>query len=89
MGARITIDSDDLVRAEELVTPEMMIVRFINGTYDVDEESGELLKRCSACREYWSADSEFFFPGRNYDDGLHCMCKACYLERLYAKRRAA
>lgn len=45
-----------------------------------------LEKRCTACAELWPADSQFFFPAKNSPTGLHCYCKACYMERKYPER---
>lgn len=39
-----------------------------------------LEKRCSRCRDYWPADSEFFSANATRPDGLMHYCKACYLE---------
>lgn len=46
---------------------------------------GELEKRCPACKEWWPADTEFFFPLRQGGD-LHSSCKACYLLARYPER---
>jgi len=80
MSARITIDSKDLVRAEQLVEPETLVKMLVKETYRYDETDDVLEKRCSTCREYWPADSEFFFTMPASYDGLHCMCKACVVE---------
>jgi hypothetical protein len=37
-------------------------------------------KRCSKCKEYWPADTEFFYPAKRELDGLNPWCKACYRE---------
>jgi hypothetical protein len=84
MGRRITVDSEDLVRAEEFLDPETMVRMLANGTLDYDETEDQLIKRCSTCRDYWPADSEFFYTAGNTPDRLHSMCKACYLERRAA-----
>lgn len=34
--------------------------------------------RCSRCREWWPADSEFFY--KQSDGQPHSFCKACYSE---------
>lgn len=66
--------------------PGLLAKRLRSGVYRHDEH-GDLEKRCSHCREYWPADSEFFYAGVAYDDGLHCQCKACYIERRRPERR--
>jgi hypothetical protein len=48
--------------------------------------------RCSKCKKYWPADSEFFHVSKGV---LHCWCKACYaadprvLAKLAKQRNAA
>jgi hypothetical protein len=51
----------------------------------VAEGEKELL--CSICGEYWPADEEFFYKDVNGRFGFMAQCKACYLEKKYAKRK--
>ena len=37
-------------------------------------------KLCPRCKEYWPADSEFFYTTHRNKDGLDNWCKACYRE---------
>ncbi|MFA5824781.1 MAG: hypothetical protein WC825_02280 [Gallionellaceae bacterium] len=60
-------------------------LRFKRGTYRLGED-GELEKRCTKCREYWPADSEFFYAAST-GDGLNDCCKACYIENRYPESR--
>lgn len=48
--------------------------RLKSGTYREGDDGLE--KRCSLCREYWPADSEFFYASRAQPDGLNSYCKA-------------
>jgi hypothetical protein len=41
--------------------------------------------RCSKCRDYWPADSEFFYVSP--DGRLHSWCKACYVQDRVEKGR--
>lgn len=59
--------------------------RLKRGVYQFDEH-GELEKRCSTCREYWPADSEFFNRTTADPDGLHCMCKSCSADSTLRSR---
>ena len=34
-------------------------------------------KFCGTCREWWPADTEFFFRDRGSPSGLYTSCKAC------------
>jgi hypothetical protein len=74
------------VRALTVVNAKLLNRRIANGRYRWNED-GELEKRCAQCHEYWPADGEFFFTGRHYPDGLHCYCKACYIERRWPDGR--
>lgn len=47
----------------------------------------ELHKRCAKCREYWPADTEFFFALKG-GDGTDNTCRACYIERRYPNGRS-
>jgi hypothetical protein len=49
-------------------------------------EDSLLFKRCSRCKEYWPADTEFFYSVKD-DDGLNQWCKACYQEWRYPNGR--
>lgn len=51
------------VQAENIVHWELLARRLASGKYQYDDD-GQLEKRCSCCREYWPADSEFFLPQR-------------------------
>jgi len=44
------------------------------------DEDGQPEKQCRICGEWWPADPEFYYPD-------FAQCKACYLERKYARRR--
>ena len=46
---------------------------------------GEKERLCTGCNEWWPADEEFFY--RDGGRGLSSQCKACYLEKKYAKRK--
>ena len=52
-------------------------------------EDGEKERYCPGCNEWWPADKEFFYGDGHTPRGLASQCKACYLEKKYAKRRAA
>lgn len=58
--------------------------RIKSGLYK--EEDGQLLKRCSRCKEHWPADTEFFYSVKK-GDGLNEWCKACYQEWRYPNGR--
>jgi hypothetical protein len=65
-------------------TEKLLTLRLRSGIYRYEE--GDLLKRCSRCKEHWPADSEFFYSVR-LGDGLHQWCKACYQENRYPDGR--
>lgn len=67
-------------------SPKLLAMRIKRGTYLF--EDGELLKRCSRCREHWPADTEFFYAAKG-DDGLNAWCKACYQEWRYPAGRSS
>lgn len=75
--------NDELIVA--CPTPKLMQKRLASGAYQHGEEGLE--KRCSKCREYWPADSEFFYASRGEPDGLIHTCKACYQENRYPSGR--
>ena len=74
-----------LVHADNVVAWELRASRLASGKYQYDDD-GQLEKRCSRCREYWPADSEFFYKGDGDGDGLHCMCISCNVESLHRSR---
>jgi hypothetical protein len=83
MTTRITTENPNIVYASP--SPEIMARRLINGRYRQDVDG--LYRRCSRCRDYWPADSEFFFKAKT-QDGLADWCKACYLEWRYPNGRS-
>lgn len=68
-------------------------VTALNGAYcpipSPDVLAIGLEMRCSKCREYYPADTEFFFSQPNSAGGLHCYCKACYLIQTGRTRSVA
>lgn len=44
-----------------------------------------LEKHCPRCRDYWPADTEFWF-GSKTSDGLFSWCRACYCEFRWPER---
>lgn len=52
-----------------------------------------LVQRCAGCKEYWPADTEFFFSSLH--GRMNSWCRACYMEWRYpdgttkAEREAA
>jgi hypothetical protein len=66
-------------------TPTVRAKRLANGVYQEGEEGLE--KRCGKCRDYWPADTEFFYSARSEKDGLNSWCKACYVENRYPQGR--
>lgn len=48
-------------------------------------EDGEEEKFCRKCKEWWPADTEFFYSNKSQPDGLYRYCIACYLE--YRRKR--
>jgi hypothetical protein len=50
--------------------------RLANGKYCYEDD--ELHKQCSRCKDYWPADTEFFYAAKG-GDGLNEWCKACYI----------
>lgn len=45
-----------------------------------------LEKRCTSCRNFWPADTEFYYPAKKAPGNLHSWCKACYGEWRKARR---
>lgn len=41
----------------------------------------ELHKRCLVCKEYWPADTEFFYNSEAHQDGIGDTCRACSCEQ--------
>lgn len=60
-------------------TPGAIGMRISTGRF-VFTELG-LEKRCSTCRDFFPADTEFFFSQTSRPDGLSTYCKACNLDR--------
>ena len=42
---------------------------------------GLLHKRCLVCKEYWPADTEFFYDSKTHHDGIGDTCRACSCEQ--------
>lgn len=63
-------------RIEDIVPPELLARRLATGYYQVNEDD-DIEKRCSHCRDYWPADTQFFNRNVKEQDGLHCMCRDC------------
>lgn len=63
---------------------EMLQKRLKNEIYRIEDD--QLLKRCSRCKDYWPADTEFFYSVKA-GDGLNQWCKACYQEWRYPNGR--
>ena len=76
-----------LVTAEARVAPRLLLCRLADGVYRLNDEL-DLEKRCPRCREYWPADSEFFYRNGSEGDGLYRWCKACFREWFGARRLA-
>ncbi|KMK51487.1 hypothetical protein RO21_06115 [[Actinobacillus] muris] len=43
--------------------------------------------QCSKCRDFYPADTEFFYKQSRDKWGLHSWCKACYVEQPSAIAR--
>ncbi|TCS35830.1 hypothetical protein EDC30_109129 [Paucimonas lemoignei] len=67
-------------------TDDVLARRLKKGIYRYEDD--ELYKRCSRCKDYWPADTEFFYQVKG-DDGLNQWCKACYQEWRYPNGRKA
>lgn len=66
---------------------KLLAFRLRRGAYVY--EDGQLMKRCSHCKDNWPADSEFFYSAST-GDGLNDWCKACYREnRRQSEREVA
>lgn len=68
-------------------SPDVLAKRLASGVYVFTEFGLEM--RCSKCREYYPADTEFFFSQPNSAGGLHRCCKACYLIQTGRTRSVA
>ncbi len=82
-GKRITQDSAFIIYANP--DPKTLERRIRRGIYRVETDG--LYKFCNRCKEYWPADSEFFFASKSETDGLVAWCKACYIEWRYPNGR--
>lgn len=45
--------------------------------------------QCSCCRDFWPADSQFFYRCATDKTGFHSLCRACCDARVYSNRIAA
>ncbi len=72
--------------AIDVISQRLLDIGLASGRYQY--EDGELQKRCSACREYWPADSEFFHGCSANPDGLHNYCRACYCDQRWPQGRS-
>jgi hypothetical protein len=77
--------SEKLVIVKAKFDERLLAIRIKSGVFRMVD--GELEKRCSRCKEYWPADSEFFHRVPSQLDGLHGWCKACYVEHRYPDTR--
>jgi hypothetical protein len=84
MSARVT---GELVKPAHM-SESLLRKRLKSGKCRVDGD-GVLEKYCSRCKEYWPADTEFYFSMGSKGDGLSTWCKACYLEWRYPDGRGA
>lgn len=82
-GVSISEQSEDIVHAN--CSPELLARRLLSGLFRMEDDG--LYKRCSRCKDYWPADSEFFYSNHGTPDGLNPWCKACYLENRYPEGR--
>lgn len=69
--------------------PESLLKKRLKSGVCRMDEFGNLEKRCARCKEYWPADTEFFYATRSTQDGLHNWCRACYVENRYPDTRGA
>jgi hypothetical protein len=75
-----------VVRAIDRASPRLIDRNLASGKYQIAD--GEIQKLCSTCKEYWPADSEFFYSNKvKNGDGLWYQCKACYLAKRYPTPR--
>lgn len=65
--------------------PRALQKRLASGSYRY--AGGDLERRCSTCKDYWPADTEFFHTAVGDASGLHCYCRACYEEWRYPAGR--
>lgn len=70
-----------------VVSESLLAKRLKSGVFHIDE-NGDIEKRCSKCRDYWPADTEFFYATK-VRDGLTDWCKACYVEWRFPEGRGA
>lgn len=63
---------------------KILALRLKSGIYKMEPDG--LYKRCARCKDYWPADSEFFYAAQS-PDGLNSWCKACYIENRYPQGR--
>lgn len=84
MSARLT---DEKIKPAQ-VSEAALVKGLENGRYQFDLD-GTLEKCCSVCKDYWPADTEFFFSNVNCVDGLGNCCKACYVERRFPHSRGS
>lgn len=71
-------DMDPLIKQ---ASPDEYILarRIKRGVYAYFET--ELHKRCVKCKEYWPADTEFFYDSKAHNDGISDTCRACSCEQ--------
>jgi hypothetical protein len=78
--------TEEIITYKQAKPDEITLVRRLKrGVYTYVDS--ELYKRCSRCKEYWPADTEFFFSSAAEPDGLIACCKACYIEWRYPNGR--
>lgn len=66
-------------------SPRLLELRLKRGTYKYELEG--LYKQCSGCKEFWPADSDFFYIKHGAQgDGLQNYCRACLLEAKATNR---
>lgn len=84
MSARVTGDQVKLA----VVSESLLRKRLMSGKFHIGED-GTIEKRCPRCKDYWPADSEFFYSTGDKGDGLTSWCKACYIEWRYPGGRGS
>lgn len=72
---------DDMEVTYKQATPDAATLarRIKRGVYAYFDK--ELHKRCIACKEYWPADTEFFYNSNAHRDGIGDTCRACSCEQ--------